>query len=72
MNGDNLADLTLEFNIPEMRANGVISLMTEQGYSAGQLLDGSEVAGRDALTIIPEPSSLLLILSGMLLLARRR
>ncbi len=66
VNGDGLPDLTLEFSITEMRANGVIGLTTEQGYFAGEMLDGTVIAGRDHLSFIPEPSSLLLLLVGLL------
>ena len=57
-----------------MLANGVIGLATEEGYFAGQLLlDGSDVAGRDAVTFIPEPSiSVLLLIGWMSLTIHRR
>ena len=69
VNGDGLSDLTMELSISEMLANGVIGLVTKQGYFAGEMLDGTVIAGRDNLRFIPEPSSLLLILAGVTALA---
>ena len=72
VNGDGLVDLVLELSISEMLGNGVIGLSTEEGYFAGQLLDGSHVAGRDGLTFIPEPGSSVLIFLGLISLAVHR
>ena len=65
-------DLLMELSIPEMRVNGVIGLMTEEGYFAGEMLDGTVIAGRDNLSFIPEPSSLLLTLAGLMALTLYR
>ena len=72
VNGDKIMDLVLELSIPEMLANGVIGLSTEEGYFAGQLDDGSDVAGRDAVTFIPEPGTSAVLLIGWLSLIIRR
>jgi hypothetical protein len=75
---DGLDDLTLKFSMRDLIDNEVIGAATVQGYLAGQLVDGTEIAGRDmvrivpALKSIPEPSSLLLILVGVLALANCR
>ena len=68
VNNDSLLDLTLEFSTQELIGNGVLGLMTAQGYLTGNLLDGTVIAGRDAVEAIPEPSSLLLVFVGMLTL----
>ena len=76
--GDGLMDLTLKFSMRDLLGNGVIGLETVQGYLYGQLMDGTQVDGFDALTIvpssnmIPEPSGLMLAVAGMLLLASTR
>lgn len=82
INQDGLVDLTLKFNMQDLLQNGVISAATVQGYLAGNLLDGTVIAGRDMVTIvpgtkstpIPEPSTLLMILIGLAALTpgRRR
>jgi hypothetical protein len=75
VNNDGLVDLTLKFSMRDLLDNEVIGAETLQGYLAGQLYDGTVIAGRDAVNIvglagqaIPEPSSLLLILAGALAL----
>lgn len=74
VNYDGLTDLTLKFSMRELLENEVIGAATVQGYLAGQLVDGTEIAGRDMVVIvpaargIPEPSSLLLILVAALAL----
>ncbi len=66
VDSDGRIDLAMELSLTEMRANGVIGLLTEQGYFAGELFDGTVIAGRDNVSFIPEPSSLLLVLVGLL------
>ena len=72
VNGDGLTDLTIVLSIPEMRANGVVGPLTEQGYFAGALLDGTVIAGRDVLSFVPEPGGLWLLLGGLGALAMYR
>ena len=72
VNGDGMLDLALEFDLDQMRANGVVDLSTEENYFAGQLNDDTDIAGRDAVTFIPEPSGLLMAVGVVLLLAGAR
>lgn len=69
VNGDGLTDLMLMFDVEAMQTNGVIGLASTQGYVTGQLLDGTVIAGRDGISLIPEPSSLLLLAFGLSALA---
>ena len=69
VNGDGLTDLRFDLSIPELLANGVIGLATEEGYFAAQTFAGAQIAGRDALTFIPEPGGLLSVLTGLVILA---
>lgn len=72
---DGLNDLALKFSLSDLLDNHVLSAATTEGYLAGQLFDGSHIAGRDAVRIvggakaIPEPSSLLLLVFGLSVLA---
>jgi hypothetical protein len=78
VNNDGLVDLTLKFSTQALIDNGVLGPLTTQGYLTGTLLDGTLIAGRDMVRIvpglksIPEPSSLLLVFAGMLVLTIRR
>jgi hypothetical protein len=67
---DGLIDLALEFSIPELLANEVIGAATVEGFLAGGLRDGTVIAGRDGLTLVPEPSTLLLVVAGLLAVTR--
>lgn len=55
----------------DLLQNQVFGAATMQGYLAGKLYDGTVIAGRDMVAIvpavksIPEPSGLLLILMGL-------
>jgi hypothetical protein len=69
---DGRMDLTLELSIPEMRENGVIGLLTEEGYVAGEMADGTVIAGRDTVAFVPEPSALFVTLAGLAVLTLRR
>lgn len=72
VDNDGLEDLALKFSMRDLLDHQVISGQTTEGYLAGLLLDGSHIAGRDTMLIvpgnaaIPEPSSLLLLLAGLL------
>ncbi len=78
VNDDGLMDLTLKFSMRDLVANEVIGSMTVEGYLAGQAYDGTEIAGRETVRIvpagsaIPEPSGMLLMLAGLLALTTRR
>jgi hypothetical protein len=75
---DGLDDLTLKFSMQDLLDNEVIGAATVEGYLAGQLVDGIGIAGRDMVIIvpaiknIPEPSSVILILMGVLALTSCR
>ncbi|MAT73406.1 MAG: hypothetical protein CMJ58_28310 [Planctomycetaceae bacterium] len=80
VNHDGLDDLSLKFSLQDLRATGVFTSSTTEGYLAGQLQDGSHIAGRDAVLVfspgrtIPEPAGLVLMIAGLAALAavRRR
>lgn len=71
VNGDGQLDLTIDISIPQMRSSGVAGRLTQEGYLAGALLDGSIIAGRDALAFVPEPTGLLLLIAGLALMPQR-
>ncbi|MGI9427606.1 MAG: PEP-CTERM sorting domain-containing protein [Bythopirellula sp.] len=72
---DGLDDLTLKFSMRELLNNEVLGIDTVEGYLAGQTVEGVQFAGRDLVQIvgkgptIPEPASLLLMLTGLTALA---
>lgn len=78
VNADGLDDLTLKFSMRDLADRGVMDLATVEGYLAGQLFDGTHIAGRDAVLIIkgrnaiPEPGSLWLMAAGLAAVLGRR
>ena len=81
LNNDGWDDLSLKFSMRDLVGNMVLGDMSIEGYLAGQLFDGTEIAGRESIRIVPgahtantvpEPSSLLLAVAGLLLLAGAR
>ena len=58
--------------------NEVLGASTLEGYLAGQMYDGTEIAGREPVRIVggpnfvPEPSSALLLLLGWITLTAYR
>ena len=81
VNNDGWDDLSLKFSMRDLVGNMVLGDMSVEGYLAGQLFDGTEIAGRESIRIvpgahtfntIPEPSGLLLAVAGVLLLAASR
>lgn len=75
---DGLEDLALKFSMQDLLANDVIGGETVQGYLAGELFDGTVIAGRDAVRIVPfiqtvpEPGTLLLLVVGLFAMTQCR
>jgi hypothetical protein len=72
VNNDSLLDLTLKFSTQELVENGVLGPLTEQGYLTGKLLDGTVIAGRDSVVIVPRgavPEPTAFVLGGLGLLS---
>ncbi len=53
VNKDMLADMIFTFSMGELLTNEVMGAETLQAYLTGQLLDGTVVAGRDAVVVYP-------------------
>ncbi len=79
VNYDGWDDLSLKFSMRDLVDNMVLGDMSLEGYLAGQLYDGTEIAGRESIRIvpgptamsIPEPGSVMLLVAGVLLLFDR-
>lgn len=78
VNDDDLVDLTLKFSMREIVGNGVMGPLTTEGYLAGQTFDGTQVAGREFVEIVPgkgksvpEPAGGWLLVLGWICLAVR-